>query len=303
MLIQIACLIIGFILLIKGADVFVEGASKLSTKMNVPPIVIGLTVVAFGTSAPEAAISITSGMSGNADLSVGNIIGSNIINVLVILGISGCITCLKVNCNTYKYEIPFVMLITLLLMILGKLGGTLNYLDGIILWILFFVFLYYLYRLAKSGENVTVNEIEKIRPQDTLFRLILVIVLGIIAIIFGSDLTIDAATYIATKMNISQRLIGLTIIAFGTSLPELVTSIMASLKGKCDLAVGNIVGSNIFNILFVLGTTALVCPEALAFKDSFIIDGMVAIGALFLLYVFIGKDFYLKKSWINYHVG
>lgn len=195
------------------------------------------------------------------------------------------------------------MLITLLLMILGKLGGTLNYLDGIILWILFFVFLYYLYRLAKSGENVTVNEIEKIRPQDTLFRLILVIVLGIIAIIFGSDLTIDAATYIATKMNISQRLIGLTIIAFGTSLPELVTSIMASLKGKCDLAVGNIVGSNIFNILFVLGTTALVCPEALAFKDSFIIDGMVAIGALFLLYVFIGKDFYLKKSWINYHVG
>ena len=249
--------------------------------MNIPPIVIGLTVVAFGTSAPEAAISIISGMNGDADLAIGNIIGSNVINVLVILGISGCVKCLKVNCNTYRYEIPFVMLITLLLIILGKLGEKLDFLDGIILWVLFFVFLCY---LSKRGENVAVSEIEKVRVQDTLFRLILVIILGITAIIFGSNLTIDAAVYIATEMNVSQRLIGLTVIAFGTSLPELVTSVTASLKGKCDLAVGNIVG-----------TTALVCPEALVFKNSFIIDGMVAIGALFLLYIFIGKDFYLKR--------
>lgn len=263
--------------------------------MNIPPIVIGLTVVAFGTSAPEAAISIISGMNGDADLAIGNIIGSNIINVLVILGISGCVKCLKVNCNTYRYEISFVMLITLLLMILGKLGEKLDFLDGIILWVLFFVFLCYLYQLAKRGENVAVSEIEKVRVQDTLFRLILVIILGITGIIVGSNLTVDATVYIATEVNVSQRLIGLTIIAFGTSLPELVTSVTPSLKGKCDLAVGNIVGSNIFNILFVLGTTALVCPEAVVFKNSFIIDGMVAIGALFLLYIFIGKDFYLKR--------
>lgn len=159
----------------------------------------------------------------------------------------------------------------------------------------FFVFLCYLYQLAKRGENVAVSEIEKVRVQDTLFRLILVIILGITGIIVGSNLTVDATVYIATEVNVSQRLIGLTIIAFGTSLPELVTSVTASLKGKCDLAVGNIVGSNIFNILFVLGTTALVCPEAVVFKNSFIIDGMVAIGALFLLYIFIGKDFYLKR--------
>ena len=247
--------------------------------MNIPPIVIGLTVVAFGTSAPEAAISIISGMNGDADLAIGNIIGSNIINVLVILGISGCVKCLKVNCNTYRYEISFVMLITLLLMILGKLGEKLDFLDGIILWVLFFVFLCYLYQLAKRGENVAVSEIEKVRVQDTLFRLILVIILGITGIIVGSNLTVDATVYIATEVNVSQRLIGLTIIAFGTSLPELVTSVTASLKGKCDLAVGNIVGS----------------PEAVVFKNSFIIDGMVAIGALFLLYIFIGKDFYLKR--------
>ena len=180
--------------------------------MNIPPIVIGLTVVAFGTSAPEAAISIISGMNGDADLAIGNIIGSNIINVLVILGISGCVKCLKVNCNTYRYEISFVMLITLLLMILGKLGEKLDFLDGIILWVLFFVFLCYLYQLAKRGENVAVSEIEKVRVHDTLFRLILVIILGITGIIVGSNLTIDAAVYIATEVNVSQRLIGRSLI-------------------------------------------------------------------------------------------
>lgn len=256
MILQLFCLIAGFVLLIKGADIFVEGASKLASKLNIPPIVIGLTIVAFGTSAPEAAISITSALGGNVDLAVGNIIGSNIMNVLLILGITGCIAKLKVNNNTYRYEIPFVMVITLVLLMLGKFGSSIDRFDGVLLWGLFLLFLYYLYRLV----------------------------------------TIDAATYIAEELGVSQRLIGLTIIAFGTSLPELVTSMTAAWKGKSDLAIGNIVGSNIFNILFVLGTTALISPKAVAFESGFIIDGIVAIGALFLLYTFIGSDGYLKKS-------
>lgn len=296
MLIQISCLIGGFILLIKGADVFVEGASKLATKLKIPPIVIGLTIVAFGTSAPESAISITSAMSGNVDLAVGNIIGSNIINILLILGITGCIARLKVNNNTYRYEIPFVMIITLILLVLGKLGDSINRLDGIILWVLFLMFLYYLYCLVKRGADVPLDEIEDLEQKDTLIRLLIMIIIGIAAIVIGSDLTIDAATYIAKEIGISQRLIGLTIIAFGTSLPELVTSMTAAWKGKSDLAIGNIIGSNIFNILFVLGTTALISPTAITFESGFIIDGIVAIGALFLLYTFIDNKFYLKKS-------
>lgn len=296
MLIQIAYLIGGFILLIKGADIFVEGASKLAAKLNIPPIVIGLTIIAFGTSAPEAAISITSAMSGNVDLAVGNVIGSNIMNVLLILGISGCIARLKVNNNTYRYEIPFVMAITLILLVLGKFGESVDRLDGMILWALFLLFLFYLYRLVKKGEDVPIDEVEELDEKDTLFRLGFMIILGIAAIVIGSNMTINSATYIAKEIGISQRLIGLTIIAFGTSLPELVTSMTAAWKGKSDLAIGNIIGSNIFNILFVLGTTALISPAAITFESGFIIDGIVAIGALFLLYVFIDDGYHLKKS-------
>lgn len=296
MIIQIGCLVAGFVLLIKGADIFVEGASKLASKLKIPPIVIGLTIVAFGTSAPEAAISITSALSGNVDLAVGNIIGSNIMNVLLILGITGCIAKLKVNSNTYRYEIPFVMVITLILLMLGKFGGSIDRLDGAILWILFIMFLSYLYRLVKKGAEVPLDEVDELSEKDTMLRLGLMIVIGMIAIVVGSNLTIDSATYIATELGVSQRLIGLTIIAFGTSLPELVTSMTAAWKGKSDLAIGNIVGSNIFNILFVLGTTSLVSPKAITFESGFLIDGIVAIGALFLLYTFIGNDGYLKKS-------
>ncbi|MFQ8706997.1 MAG: calcium/sodium antiporter [Thomasclavelia sp.] len=296
MLIQIAYLIGGFVLLIKGADIFVEGASKLAAKLNIPPIVIGLTIIAFGTSAPEAAISITSAMSGNVDLAIGNVIGSNIMNVLLILGISGCIARLRVNNNTYRYEIPFVMAITLILLVLGKFGGSVDRFDGVILWALFLLFLFYLYRLVKKGEDVPIDEIEELDEKDTLFRLGLMIILGIAAIVIGSNMTINSATYIAKEIGISQRLIGLTIIAFGTSLPELVTSLTAAWKGKSDLAIGNIIGSNIFNILFVLGTTALISPTAITFESGFIIDGIVAIGALFLLYAFIDDRHHLKKS-------
>ena len=217
-------------------------------------------------------------------------------NVLLILGISGCIARLKVKKNTYRYEIPFVMVITLILLILGKFGESIDRFDGVVLWILFLMFLYYLYRLVKKGEEVPIDEVEEVGAKDTLLRLFIMIIIGIAAIVIGSDMTIDAAVYIAKVIGISQRLIGLTIIAFGTSLPELVTSMTAAWKGKSDLAIGNIVGSNIFNILFVLGTTALISPNAIAFENGFISDGIVAIGALFLLYAFIDNDLFLKKS-------
>ena len=188
------------------------------------------------------------------------------------------------------------MVITLVLLMLGKFGSSIDRFDGVLLWGLFLLFLYYLYRLVKKGEEVPLDEVEELDEKDTLLRLIIMIVLGMAAIVIGSNLTIDAATYIAEELGVSQRLIGLTIIAFGTSLPELVTSMTAAWKGKSDLAIGNIVGSNIFNILFVLGTTALISPKAVAFESGFIIDRIVAIGALFLLYTFIGSDGYLKKS-------
>ena len=198
--------------------------------------------------------------------------------------------------RSYRYEIPFVMVITLILLILGKFGESIDRFDGVVLWILFLMFLYYLYRLVKKGEEVPIDEVEEVGAKDTLLRLFIMIIIGIAAIVIGSDMTIDAAVYIAKVIGISQRLIGLTIIAFGTSLPELVTSMTAAWKGKSDLAIGNIVGSNIFNILFVLGTTALISPNAIAFENGFISDGIVAIGALFLLYAFIDNDLFLKKS-------
>lgn len=295
MILQVGLLIVGFIMLIKGADVFVEGASKLASKFHIPQIVIGLTIVAFGTSAPEAAISITSAFSGKVDLSVGNIIGSNIMNVLLILGITGCIASLKVKKNTYRYEIPFVMVITLVLLILGKIGENLSFVDGVILWAFFLLFLLYLFRLIKKGEEVALDEVEELEENDTGFKLIIMIVLGMAAIVIGSNVTINAATVIATELGISERLIGLTIVAFGTSLPELITSITAAWKGKNDISVGNIIGSNIFNILFVLGTTALVSPVPVTFAAGFIIDGIVAIAALGVFFIFINKELYLRK--------
>lgn len=295
MLKEVLFLLVGFFILIKGADKFVEGASKIAAKFHIPQIVIGLTIVAFGTSAPEAAISITSAMAGSVDLAVGNVIGSNIMNVLLILGIAGILAPLGIKKNTYRYEIPFVMVITLVLVVLGKLGNSIDFMDGVILWVIFLGFMYYLYRLVKSGEG-SVDEIEELDEKDTFPKLIIFAIGGIVAIVVGSDLTIDSATAIATTLGVSERLIGLTIVAFGTSLPELITSAMAALKGKTDITIGNIIGSNIFNILFVLGTTALVSPTAITFESSFIVDGLVAIGALILFFVCINSELKLRKS-------
>ena len=284
-LINLVLLVVGFVLLIKGADYFVEGASKIADKLGIPQLVIGLTIVAFGTSAPEAAISISSAIKGNTGIAIGNIIGSNIMNILLILGITSCITVLKVAKSTVYYEIPFVIFITTVLVVIGGTQGKLGFVSGIILWALFILFFVYLIKMAKSGKSDGIVEEGEAYDgkKDSMIKLIFITLAGMAAIVIGSDLTVDGATEIAKILGISDRIIGLTIVAFGTSLPELITSVTAGIKGKADIAIGNIVGSNIFNILFVLGTTSLI--KSVPYSMNFVIDGIVAIAAAVLLFL------------------
>ena len=279
---QLLLLVVGFVMLIKGADWFVDGASKIADKFGIPQLVIGLTIVAMGTSAPEAAVSITSALKGSAGITIGNVVGSNIMNVLVILGLTAVIRAIAVKKSTICYEIPFTIVITVILALLGLIDNTVGRLDGIILWVLMIVYLIYLLRMAKKGQDV-VEDVPELTKKDTLPRMLLTIVAGAVLIVWGADVTVDAATELATIFGMSDRLIGLTIVAFGTSLPELVTSVTAAIKGKADIAVGNIVGSNIFNILFVVGTTALITP--VVYSGGFMVDTLVAVGTMVLLLV------------------
>ncbi len=279
-LIQLVLLVAGFILLMKGADWFVEGASKLADRLGIPQLVIGLTIVAMGTSLPEAAVSITSALKGSAELTIGNVVGSNIMNVLLILGLTSVICQIPVQKSTVKYEIPFVILITAVLAAIGLTDNTVGRLDGVLLWALMIVYLLYLLWMAKNGQPLD-EDVPEADKNDKIWKMLLMIVVGGAMIVFGSDLTVDAATSLATIFGMSERLIGLTIVAFGTSLPELVTSVTAAVKGKTDIAVGNIVGSNIFNILFVVGTTALITP--VAYSAGFLVDSIAALLTVVLL--------------------
>jgi len=274
-------IVAGFYMLIKGADIFVEGASKIATKFNIPQMVIGLTIVAFGTSMPEAAVSIKAALSDNAGITVGNVVGSNIMNILLILGVSACIASLPIKKNTFAIEIPWVIFVTVVLLVLGVNGDVISFVDGIILCGLMAIFMIYLIKQAKNGESD--DESTVLTEKDTMIKLIFFVVIGIVCIVIGSNVTVDAASYVAEKCGMSPRLIGLTIVAFGTSLPELVTSATAAKRGKVDIAIGNIVGSNIFNILFVVGVSALITP--VAFATEFIKDTVVAIAAAVLLFV------------------
>ena len=289
MLKAIGILLVGFVLLIKGADWFVDGASGIAARFGIPQLVIGLTIVAMGTSAPEAAVSITAANTGNAGITVGNVVGSNIMNVLVILGITAVITSIAVQKSTICYEIPFMLVITLVCMVLGSTGGEIVLWEGIVLWALFLLYLGYLFMMAKKGTSDE-EESEKVRA---LWQQIAMLIIGGVGIVFGSDLTVDNASIIAETLGMDDRLIGLTIVAFGTSLPELVTSVTAARKGSADIAIGNIVGSNIFNILFVIGTTALITP--VEFKMSFMVDFIIAIVAGVLLWFGVIKDKNLKR--------
>ncbi len=286
-LIQILLLALGFTMLIKGADWFVDGASGIATKFGIPQLVIGLTIVAMGTSAPEAAVSISAAIGGSADITIGNIVGSNILNIFIILGISAVITTLAVASSTIKYETPFMILVTVLLLVLG-LDKTIGLIDGIILIIAFIAYLTYLFIMAKKNK-----EEQPEAKQMAIWKAILLTIIGLALIIIGSNVTVDAATAIATAFGVSERFIGLTIVALGTSLPELFTSVSAARKHNADIAIGNIVGSNIFNILFVVGISSVIVP--VPFASNFIFDTIVAIVAAALLLVCCLKTKSLKR--------
>lgn len=281
--IELALLAAGFFLLVKGADWFVEGASGIADKFGIPQLVIGLTIVAMGTSAPEAAVSITAAFNGTADISVGNVVGSNIMNILIILGLASSITTIAVAKTTVKYEIPFMLGITALFALLGYTGGVITFWEGAVLWAVFIVYLGYMFVMVKKGEM----EAEEMIINGSVPKFLFLIIVGMALIIFGSDMTVDAATELAKMFGMSERFIGLTIVALGTSLPELFTSVMAARKGKADIAIGNIVGSNIFNILFVIGTSALIIP--VPFASNFLIDCGIAFGAGILLWMMVSR--------------
>ncbi|MCM1267733.1 MAG: calcium/sodium antiporter [Bacteroidales bacterium] len=283
-IIQIVLLALGFAILVKGADWFVEGASRLAERFGIPQLVIGLTIVALGTSLPEAAVSISAALKGSAGITVGNVLGSNIMNVLLILGLTAVITPIAVQRSTVRYEIPYVILVSAILWALGGTGEhMLRLSDGLILWGLMFLYLAYLFGMAKKGAPLSEETPAKAEKPMPVWRMLLLIVLGGAMIVLGSDVAVDAATELARIFGMSERLIGLTIVAFGTSLPELVTSVTAAVKGKADIAVGNIVGSNIFNILFVVGTSALITP--VEYAADFFTDSAVCIASVALLWL------------------
>lgn len=283
MLISIILLIIGFVILSKGADYFVDGAVALAQKYNVPSIIIGLTVVAMGTSAPEASVSINSALKGAAGVAIGNVIGSNIANIFLILGITSVICALTIQKNTIKYEIPFVGFITILLCLMGFYFHSVTRLCAAVFVLLFILFLFYLYKISKDSSDEEICD-----KKFSIFKIIIFIIGGLIALILGSDLTVNSAINIAHLLNISDRIIGLTIVSIGTSLPELITCIVAALKKQSDIAIGNIIGSNIFNILFVLGLTGLIIP--VPFNNSFLFDGIISLAAAVILFIYTFKN-------------
>lgn len=285
MILDIILLIVGFIALIKGADIFVDGSSSTAQNFKVPKMLIGLTIVAFGTSAPEFAVSMSAIASNSNDMVLGNVIGSNILNILLILGLTAIINPIKIKSATVKKELPLTLLISILLAVLmldTKLAGaTVNMLtraDAIVILLFFTVFIYYLITLAKKGSK------ENEEPKFKLGKSILFIFIGLAAIIIGSNLVVNSASSIAKAIGLSERIISLTIIAFGTSLPELVTSVVSSKKGESDLAIGNIIGSNIFNIGVVLGIPILIYGTIIPSNFQGI-DLIMLVGTAALLFI------------------
>lgn len=293
MVLQIFLLTAGFMMLIKGADFFVDGSSGIASRFGIPQLVVGLTIVAMGTSAPEAAVSISAALKGNAGITIGNVAGSNILNILVILGMTAFLTkkVVPVAASTIKYEMPFMIVIMLILLWMGYAGNEISRLEGAGLWVIFLMYLFYLLKMAKKSADKSSGDDagepsggESDKKAKSMATLLLFTVAGLVLIVIGSSVTVDAATAIARIIGLSERFIGLTIVALGTSLPELFTSVSAARKGSADIAIGNIVGSNIFNVLFVVGTSALIIP--VVFEGKFIVDFIVAAAAGVLLWVF-----------------
>ena len=288
MFLQFLLLILGFALLIKGADYLVDGAAGLAARLGIPDLIIGLTIVAMGTSAPEAAVSMTASYSGNPDVAVGNIVGSNILNTFIILGVAAVMTSMVVQKSTIRYEIPYMFLCSVVLLLLG-LDGKISLLDGVLLWLLFIVYLVYLFFCAKRGKEEPGKD-ETAQDSGKKRKIVLELLMiagGLVILIAGSKLAVSAASSLARYIGISERVIGLTIVALGTSLPELFTSVIAARKGNADIAVGNIVGSNIFNVLFVIGTTSLF--SVVPFQEKFVMDNIVMVFSCIVLFLFVWR--------------
>lgn len=297
MFLQFIILVIGFIILIKGADLFVDGASNIAANFKVSKMLIGLTIVAFGTSAPEFAVSIKSLISNNGDMVLGNVIGSNILNILLILGTSALFHSLNVKNNTVKKELPITMLITTLFAVLlsdkvfdKNVVSSFTRQDGIILLLFFLVFIYYLISMTRNK----IDEDQDNKDTLSLSKSFIYTGIGIVGIVLGSNFVVESASSIASILGVSERMISLTIVALGTSLPELVTSVTATRKGEYDIAIGNVVGSNIFNIGMVIGIPVALFGgiESIAFSY---IDLVVMLASAFLLFAFSFKDYKITK--------
>lgn len=304
MLLALLLLIIGFVLLIKGADFFVDGSSSVAKRLKVPSMIIGLTIVAMGTSLPECAVSVTASLNNNNALAVSNVIGSNIFNLMVVCGVCALFTPLAVSKDTLKKEFPFSIICAILLAALGAVGMTLGRIDGIVFLVIFAVYLCLMIVSAKNARNEALNkELEEEVDEEVdeeikilpVWQCIVYIIGGAVAIKFGGDFVVDGASTIATGFGISQNLIGLTIVALGTSLPELVTSIVAAKKNEVDMALGNVIGSNIFNILLVLGVAGAISPVA------FVTENLIDIAILVVMSVVVWIFAWSKKKLVNWH--
>ncbi|HZW69141.1 MAG TPA: calcium/sodium antiporter [Pseudogracilibacillus sp.] len=293
-------LLVGFILLIKGADLFVDGASHIAILLQVPPILIGLTIVAFGTSSPEATVSIIAALEGASDISVGNVVGSNIFNITLVVGVAAFLYPLKVESETIRKEIPFTLLASVALLILmsdltlqGADKNILTRTDGLILLLFLSIFIYYVIEIGLKSRNKNQNQNQAIDGNISWGKNIFITILGLFGIILGGNFVVNSGTKIAYSLGMSETLVGLTIIAIGTSLPELVTSVTAALKKESEIALGNIVGSNIFNILFVLGASATITP--LMVDNKVFSDALFMIILTVLLFIFSRTNFSISK--------
>lgn len=289
MILSAILIIIGFVLLIKGADFLVEGSSNIAKRFHIPEIVIGLTIVSIGTSMPELFVSLTSALEGHSDMAIGNIIGSNVCNLLLILGLSTVIKSVKFKRETRLIEIPMCLLITIIFMVLCNTGGQITRVESIILVLLFVLFITYTIFMGKKGQKFDEKgedkkEVVEETSKISIIKSIIYVILGVVALKIGGDLTVDNAVIIAKHFNISEQIISLTILAIGTSLPELVTSVTAAIKGNSDIAIGNIIGSNIFNMLLIIGVTSLINPITYSF--SYNIEMIIIILGTILLSLF-----------------
>ena len=284
MFLSVVLIIIGFVLLIVGADILVDGSSGIAKKFHIPEIIIGLTIVSIGTSMPELFVSITSALDGYSDMAIGNIIGSNLCNLLLILGLSATIKSVVFQKETRLYEIPMCLLVTIVLMYFCNSQGGISRLEAVILLVLFCAFIGYTIYMGRKESKKEIVEIQTEEKKNSILKNVVFVLLGIFSLKFGGDLVVDNAVNVARYFNWSEKLISLTILAVGTSLPELVTSVTAAVKGNSDIAIGNIIGSNIFNILLIIGVSAFITPITYNFSYNF--DFSVLIASSIILAIF-----------------